>query len=165
MATILFIIQFNISSIHLFFCYLDLLANYEFEVTRNRRTLDKNIRGELPHFTNPENFNKFLTKPNGSVAKIRCTATGKHIIIKIVKASILSYKTKLCIFSTGNPTPNITWTKDSQQIIASTDKVQLRKWAIIVEDLKQNDTGIYTCKICNIHGCIDHSTKLDVTGE
>lgn len=43
--------------------------------------------------------------------------------------------------------------------------MQLRKWAIIVEDLTQDDIGIYTCKICNIHGCIDHSTKLDVTGK
>lgn len=63
----------------------------------------------------------------------------------------------------GNPTPNITWTKDSNEI-TNTDKVTMRKWSIFINELTTSDTGLYTCKICNAHGCIEHDTQLDVQG-
>lgn len=43
-------------------------------------------------------------------------------------------------------------------------KVITRKWAIILEDLTTKDSGPYTCKLCNINGCISHTTILKVEG-
>ncbi|XP_055299555.1 fibroblast growth factor receptor homolog 1-like isoform X3 [Sitodiplosis mosellana] len=91
----------------------------------------------LPYFTHPEILSKFIPKPSGNMVKIRCAAA-------------------------GIPAPNITWTKDSNQLMRTNGKVQFRKWAIILEDLTPKDTGHYTCKVCNIHGCIEHSTHVEV---
>lgn len=72
---------------------------------------------------------------------------------------------KIRCVGAGNPMPNITWTKDSNEIARKMGKVQFRKWAIILEDLTPKDTGFYTCKLCNAHGCIDHTTRLEVIGK
>lgn len=61
--------------------------------------------------------------------------------------------------------PNITWTKNGQDINRNMGQVNLRKWAIVLEELVTKDSGHYTCRICNIHGCIEHTTRLDVIGE
>lgn len=66
---------------------------------------------------------------------------------------------------TGNPTPNITWTKDGSPISRSMGQVTYRKWGIILEDLVPKDSGQYTCTLCNIHGCINFTAKLDVKGK
>lgn len=65
----------------------------------------------------------------------------------------------------GEPTPNITWTKDSNEIVRDNGEVKIRKWAMVLEDLIVKDTGNYTCKVCNTHGCIEHSTHLQVVGK
>lgn len=60
--------------------------------------------------------------------------------------------------------PNITWTKDDKEIVRNMGKVLFKKWAIILEDLTTQDKGHYTCKLCNKHGCIKHTFRLEVTG-
>lgn len=65
----------------------------------------------------------------------------------------------------GDPLPNITWTKDSNKIVRHMGKVQMKNWAIMLEDLTPKDAGRYTCTLCNIHECIEHTTQLDVVGE
>ncbi|XP_031617261.1 fibroblast growth factor receptor homolog 1-like isoform X2 [Contarinia nasturtii] len=91
--------------------------------------------GEAPYFPKKTTLLKFLPKPSGNMARIRCIGA-------------------------GNPTPNITWTKNNEEIVRHMGTVQYKKWAIILEDLTTKDAGDYTCKLCNIHGCIDHTTKL-----
>lgn len=71
----------------------------------------------------------------------------------------------LLICPKGNPMPNITWTKNSKEIVRRMGKAIIRKWAIFLEDLTPNDSGAYTCNLCNTHGCIEHTTNLLVEGK
>lgn len=96
--------------------------------------------GGPPRFAQPDNLYPFIPRPSGNMVKMRCQGTGK-------------------------PMPNITWTKDDNEIVRNMGKVQIKKWAIILEDLTPKDKGQYTCKLCNIHGCIAHTTQLEVTGD
>lgn len=68
-------------------------------------------------------------------------------------------------FPKGYPAPTIEWTKDSTEIVRSNGQVGYRRWAITLEDLTQSDTGAYMCKVCNLHGCINHTTQLQVQGK
>lgn len=101
---------------------------------------DDSYNGGLPRFVQPDNLYRFIPRPSGNMVKIRCQGT-------------------------GNPMPNVTWTKDDNEIVRNMGKVQIKKWAIILEDLTPKDKGQYTCKLCNIHGCIAHTTQLEVTGD
>lgn len=65
----------------------------------------------------------------------------------------------------GTPEPNITWTKDSATINRRIGQVHYRKWAIVLEELMQTDSGDYTCHVCNVHKCINYTTRLEVKGE
>lgn len=128
-----------------------------------------------PYFTHPESMHKFLPKPSGNMAKMRCAAAGVQIIHKFTIPFLTIEKLPIAHsnhnfntrfeFPIGNPNPNITWTKDSNEIVRNNGKVQIRKWAIILEDLTPKDSGNYTCKLCNIHGCIEHTTHLQVLGK
>ena len=68
-------------------------------------------------------------------------------------------------FPKGYPEPNITWTKDSAEIVRSVGQVVYRRWSITLEDSTQKDSGAYTCKVCNLHGCVNHTTQLRVQGK
>lgn len=65
----------------------------------------------------------------------------------------------------GFPTPKIEWTRDGAPIVRTHGQVVYRKWAIILEDLTQKDSGAYTCTVCNLHGCANHTTQLRVQGK
>ncbi|XP_055901915.1 fibroblast growth factor receptor homolog 1-like isoform X2 [Eupeodes corollae] len=78
---------------------------------------------------------KYLPKPSGSFIKLNCAVYGV-------------------------PTPNITWTKNEQPISRNMGKVVYKKWGIQMEDSIPEDSGNYTCLVCNVHGCIEHTTKL-----
>lgn len=93
-----------------------------------------------PRFIKLATFNKLWAKPSGNMVHLKCPAV-------------------------GNPMPNITWTKDGAPILRSMGEVTYRKWAIILEDLVPKDSGHYTCFVCNIYGCVNYTTRLDVTGK
>lgn len=68
-------------------------------------------------------------------------------------------------FPKGFPLPNITWTKDSNEILRSHGQAVIyRKWAINIGNLTLEDSGAYTCTVCNLHGCVNHTTQLRVQG-
>lgn len=92
-----------------------------------------------PIFTNPIQQNKLNAKPSGNFIKLRCLAK-------------------------GDPEPSIEWTKDGEKIERKMGQVQYNKWAITMEDLIPDDSGAYTCKVCNIHNCINYTSKLEVSG-
>jgi Immunoglobulin I-set domain len=67
---------------------------------------------------------------------------------------------------TGNPLPNITWTKDGGMIVRPYEKeVLYRKYTIILEDVAPTDSGDYECKVCNKLGCINYTTEVVVSSE
>lgn len=39
------------------------------------------------------------------------------------------------------------------------------KWGMTLEDLTKTDNGKYTCVVCNMLGCINHTTELSVHGK
>ncbi|XP_073838880.1 breathless [Musca autumnalis] len=97
-----------------------------------------NESGETPpEFKNPKKLIRQLHKPSGSSLQLLCPAT-------------------------GNPTPNITWTLNDTAIERHIGKVTYKKWSIQMDDAITKDSGVYKCKICNVHGCIEHSIKITI---
>ncbi|XP_062558666.1 fibroblast growth factor receptor homolog 1-like isoform X2 [Armigeres subalbatus] len=90
-----------------------------------------------PVFTKEEHMVKLMPKPSGNMVRLRCPAD-------------------------GNPVPNITWTKDEERIVRSMGSVKYAKWSIVLEDLVPKDSGKYTCHVCNVYGCVNFTTKLEV---
>lgn len=93
-----------------------------------------------PQFTNLNSLNRLVMKPSGNMINMRCQAK-------------------------GDPEPTIEWTKDGKPIERKMGQVQYKKWAITMEDLIPDDSGAYTCKICNKHNCINFTSKLEVNGK
>ncbi|XP_049276749.1 fibroblast growth factor receptor homolog 1-like isoform X2 [Anopheles funestus] len=90
-----------------------------------------------PEFMKKEHMPKIVSKPSGNMVRLRCPAD-------------------------GYPKPNITWTKDRREIERTMGQVKKVNWAIVLEDLVPQDSGFYTCIVCNRVGCIDFTTKLEV---
>ncbi|XP_014213491.1 fibroblast growth factor receptor homolog 1-like [Copidosoma floridanum] len=63
---------------------------------------------------------------------------------------------------TGNPQPNITWYKNGAEPRRSSGTVEMKKYNLKLEDAVMEDSGNYTCVLCNPLGCISHSFKVDV---
>lgn len=98
-------------------------------------TMDAN-----PKFINTKILNKLIAKPSGNMVRFKCPAT-------------------------GNPEPTIEWSKNGKKIERKRGQVLIVEWSITMEDLIPEDSGDYTCNICNIHGCIDFTSKLIVEGK
>ncbi|GAB0092502.1 Fibroblast growth factor receptor [Sergentomyia squamirostris] len=90
-----------------------------------------------PRFTKKNILSHLQLKPSGNMVKFKCSAT-------------------------GYPEPAITWTKEGEPISRKFGQVNYGKWAITLEDLILEDAGNYTCHVCNVVGCISHTTKLVV---
>uniref|UniRef100_A0A182JNW8 receptor protein-tyrosine kinase n=1 Tax=Anopheles christyi TaxID=43041 RepID=A0A182JNW8_9DIPT len=91
----------------------------------------------FPEFTKKEHMPKIVSKPSGNMVRLRCPAD-------------------------GYPKPNITWTKDGREIERTMGQVKKVNWAIVLEDLVPQDSGSYTCTVCNRVGCVSFTTKLEV---
>ncbi|XP_058060783.1 fibroblast growth factor receptor homolog 1-like [Anopheles bellator] len=90
-----------------------------------------------PFFTKKEHMSKLVPKPSGNMVRLRCPAD-------------------------GYPKPNITWTKDGREIERTMGQAKKVNWAIVLEDLVPQDSGFYTCHVCNRVGCTNFTTKLEV---
>lgn len=91
-------------------------------------------------FTKKESMVRIIARPSGNMVQLKCQAHGK-------------------------PEPNITWTRNSSEIVRQTGSVKMHKWSLTLQDLIPSDSGLYDCLICNIHGCLNWTTKLEVQGE
>ncbi|XP_053671028.1 fibroblast growth factor receptor homolog 1-like [Anopheles nili] len=92
---------------------------------------------QAPYFTKTEQMSKLIPKPSGNMVRLRCPAD-------------------------GYPKPNITWTKDGQEIVRAMGHAKKVNWAIVLEDLVPQDSGLYNCKVCNRVGCVNFTSKLEV---
>lgn len=93
----------------------------------------------VPYFKRESELHKLIAKPSGNMFRFRCLVG-------------------------GNPEPNITWTKNDQKIERKMGKVKQQKYAITLEELVPDDSGMYKCEACNPAGCVDWKTKLEVQG-
>lgn len=67
--------------------------------------------------------------------------------------------------SFGNPRPNITWYKNNEEPKRTLGTVVMSKWTFRLEDLVPEDSGNYTCVVCNELGCINRTSKVEIVGE
>ncbi|XP_065165499.1 fibroblast growth factor receptor homolog 1-like isoform X2 [Atheta coriaria] len=109
----------------------------ELEVEHEETPTAKPNQNTLPKFVR-KSMPLFNAKPAGSTATLKCKAT-------------------------GNPAPNITWSKDNELLKdRELGKVRYGSFSIALEDLVSSDQGNYTCDVCNIVGCINFTTRLEV---
>ncbi|CAH0562089.1 unnamed protein product [Brassicogethes aeneus] len=93
--------------------------------------------GVLPHFTNKKLI-KLNVKPAGSTVTFRCKAE-------------------------GIPSPKISWYKyDNPKIVRKLGNFKVGNYHATLEDLIVDDNGNYTCKVCNVLGCINFTFVLEV---
>ncbi|XP_011193707.1 fibroblast growth factor receptor homolog 1 [Zeugodacus cucurbitae] len=62
----------------------------------------------------------------------------------------------------GNPLPVITWFHDATRINLTPLRFRLKKWSLLIENLTTADSGVYTCKINNKFGAIEHNMRLQI---
>lgn len=66
----------------------------------------------------------------------------------------------------GTPDPKIEWTKNGKPIERVSGQAKISaKGRLSMEDLIPSDSGYYMCNVCNIYGCINFTTKVEVNGE
>ncbi|CAI9737500.1 fibroblast growth factor receptor-like 1 [Octopus vulgaris] len=67
--------------------------------------------------------------------------------------------------ASGNPRPEIQWLKDGQMWTSDNmGNYQDSRpcWTLKIDDLRQEDSGQYTCVVTNIHGTINYTYSLEV---
>ncbi|XP_067643570.1 fibroblast growth factor receptor homolog 1 [Eurosta solidaginis] len=62
----------------------------------------------------------------------------------------------------GNPLPIITWWHNNTKMDLTSIRFRLKKWTLFIEQLAPGDAGVYTCKVSNKFGTIDHNIRLDI---
>ncbi|XP_078053623.1 fibroblast growth factor receptor homolog 1 [Augochlora pura] len=90
-----------------------------------------------PTFNKNVEMPTVVVKPAGNMVRLRCP-------------------------SFGNPRPNITWYKNNEIPKRTLGTVVITKWTFRLEDLVPEDSGNYTCVVCNILGCINRTSKVDI---
>ncbi|XP_063929175.1 fibroblast growth factor receptor 3-like isoform X3 [Zophobas morio] len=93
---------------------------------------------KAPYFVNPKKMPRLEVKPAGNMVNLKCKAG-------------------------GFPTPNITWWKnDKTPPKRQLGEIRYQHWGMALEDLVTDDTGNYTCVVCNELGCINFTYSVEV---
>ncbi|XP_068917428.1 fibroblast growth factor receptor homolog 1-like isoform X11 [Tenebrio molitor] len=92
---------------------------------------------KAPYFVNPKKMSKIEIRPAGHMINLKCKAG-------------------------GHPTPNITWYKNGSLPKRQLGEIWYQHWALILEDVVTDDTGNYTCVVCNELGCINYTYNVEV---
>lgn len=103
-------------------------------------TFDESKPKSKPKFVKPDDMHRVVLKPAGNLIKLKCLAE-------------------------GNPIPNITWTKNEEPPERHLGAIKYNRWSIRLEDLITEDSGNYTCNVCNSLGCIAFTFKVEITGK
>nr|CAD7198813.1 unnamed protein product [Timema douglasi] len=91
----------------------------------------------LPYFIRRDKMSRIIARPAGNMLRLKCLAEGE-------------------------PSPNITWYKNGKELNRAAGMVHYNRWSIMLEDLMTQDSGNYTCLVCNNVGCIDFSFQVDI---
>lgn len=75
-----------------------------------------------------------------------------------------------CTVTTGDPPIQITWLKDGKFLPKSGDSIHLESVddfisTLIFKPLKQEHSGIYSCKASNEAAAVNHTIQLTVDGK
>lgn len=117
-------------------CNTESCIENEFNVT-----ISQEAQEVAAHFTKKMDYTSKIYRPMGNMVKVKCPAAGV-------------------------PEPNITWTKNNETIVRKMgQQVSYGKWGIILEDIIMDDTGNYTCRICNNGGCQQFTYEVFVQGK
>lgn len=98
---------------------------------------NKTLPDKAPSFNKSDEMHSLIVKPAGNMLRLKCP-------------------------SVGNPRPNITWEKNNEEPRRSLGTMIKTKWTLRLEDLVPDDSGNYTCIVCNYLGCINHTFKVDI---
>lgn len=98
---------------------------------------NKTLPDRPPSFNKSDEMHSLIVKPAGNMLRLKCP-------------------------SVGNPRPNITWQKNNEEPRRSLGTMIKTKWTLRLEDLVPDDSGNYTCIVCNYLGCINHTFKVDI---
>lgn len=95
---------------------------------------------KAPHFTKPNDLVGRLERKEGdSGVKLKCQAG-------------------------GYPEPSVTWFKNNKTLNQwSLANIHQGKWAIWMDNISVEDTGLYLCRVCNSIECIEATFDLAVT--
>lgn len=117
-------------------------SDLENEKSENETAGEHNntVPERLPSFNKNVEMPNVVVKPAGNMLRLRCP-------------------------SFGNPRPNITWYKNNEEPKRTLGTVVITKWTFRLEDLVPEDSGNYTCVVCNILGCINWTFKVEIVGE
>ncbi|XP_043682538.1 fibroblast growth factor receptor homolog 1-like isoform X2 [Vespula pensylvanica] len=98
---------------------------------------NKTLPDRPPSFNKSDEMHSSIVKPAGNMLRLKCP-------------------------SVGNPRPNITWLKNNEEPKRSLGTMIKTKWTLRLEDLVPDDSGNYTCIVCNHLGCISYTFKVDI---
>lgn len=112
---------------------------YEKEETTVMSTKGDEITPFAPRIIKKSKLTKIIAKPSGNYMRYNCR-------------------------SEGYPEPNITWTVNNHTIERAMGGVRYNKFNMALEELGEDDTGNYECKVCNYLGCDSFDFALIVTG-
>ena len=117
---------------------------------------------------------KVTAKNIGGEADTSCTLTIKGraptFIEKPIKCTVLEGDT--CVFRTridGDPEPKVEWTKGKWRKLENTAKTRVyydeafNQYALEIDDMKDKESGTYTCTISNEYGSDACSVTVTVT--
>ena len=76
-------------------------------------------------------------------------------------------ETKITIqcLTSGEPKPNVTWSKDGQKITEGSKYAVQKDGSLLIREAGKQDSGLYTCTSENIVGNDSASTVIQVVGK
>jgi len=82
-----------------------------------------------------------------------------HPLIRRVQSSL-----ELRCQTRANPRPRVHWFKDDQPLVRTqSTMIPHRPWLLTLHHLTLADSGVYSCRVENVHGRIDASFLVKVT--
>ena len=95
--------------------------------------------------------------PGESISAPSIVLPPMHMVVNETDIASLQCEVK------GNPTPQVTWLKQNSSIPLDKRIVQSRG-GLMIQDVKSQDGGVYTCRARNILGVLTASGTLTVQG-
>ncbi|XKL68838.1 hypothetical protein PGB90_006607 [Kerria lacca] len=131
------------------------------EHTSNVDEFESNVAENIANVNN-EDGNQNVTRKNDTQSDKKIYFKKSSSMLMLV-AKPAGNTVSLKCPAGGNPTPNITWFKDGftpERNSGAT--IHYKKWTMEMEECTTQDIGNYTCVVCNVHGCLNHTFRVDI---